>query len=98
MTLLAPIATKIMIKILQHETFPQLIAGIVHSFSEVKFLRPLHYGSYQVWNRVETLQKKKGKMGHHLVLTFRMTLLDEEEEEIAYDLHQFFLRLKGGEN
>jgi len=98
MTLVAPIGTKVMIKILEHEIFPNIVGGIVHSQSEIKFLQPLTYGDFQVWSRVETLQKKTGKMGNYLVLTFRMTLMNSKEEEIAYDIHQFFLRLKKGVN
>lgn len=99
MTLLAPIGTRVMIKILEHDIFPKIIDGIVHSQSEIRFLQPLSYGDFQVWCRVEGLQKKTGKMGDYLVLTFRMVIrkgLNKKEEEMAHDIHQFFLRLKKG--
>ncbi|MHA1264052.1 MAG: FAS1-like dehydratase domain-containing protein [Candidatus Helarchaeota archaeon] len=94
MSLLAPIGTKIMIKILEHKEFQKMVGGIVHSQSEIKFKKPLKIGKFQVWSHIERLQKKKGKMGNYLVLTFRMSLMDENEEEVAWDKHQFFLRLK----
>ena len=97
MTLLAPFATKVIIKIFENENLPK-IKGVVHSKSEINFLKPLSYGKYRIWCRVETLQKKTGKMGNYLVLTFRMTLLNENEQEVANDIHQFFIRVGEGDN
>ena len=92
LTLLAPLGTKLMLKILEHQNLPK-IRGFIHSKSEVNFFKPIQYGAYEVWSRVETLQKKQGKMGNYIVLTFRMSLMNEKEEEVGNDIHQFFLRL-----
>lgn len=92
LTLLAPLGTKLMIKILEHQNLPK-ISGFIHSKSEVNLFKPIQFGAYEVWSRVETLQKKQGKMGNYLVLTFRMSLMNEKEEEVGNDIHQFFLRI-----
>ena len=92
MSLLAPFATKVIVKIFENQNLPK-IKGVVHSKSEIRFMKPLSYGTYNIWCRVETLQRKTGKMGDYLVLTFRMTLMDENEEEVATDVHQFFIRI-----
>lgn len=97
MSLFAPLATKVIVKILENQSLPQ-VAGIIHSSSEINFMEPIFYGKYSIWSRVETLQKKKGKMGNYLVLTFRMALLDEKEHEVANDIHQFFIRLREEKN
>ncbi|NVM52651.1 MAG: hypothetical protein HWN66_03025 [Candidatus Helarchaeota archaeon] len=97
LTLLAPMATKVMVSILGHQSLPK-IRGVIHSKSEINFFKSIAYGVYNLWSRVETLQKKKGKTGNYLVLTFRMSLLNEKEEEVANDIHQFFLRVKEDDN
>ncbi len=93
LTLLAPLGTKVMLKLLENRNLLK-ISGVIHSESEINFIHPLRYGLYEVWSRIEMLQKKQGKMGNYLVLTFRMSLMNEKEEEVANDIHQFFLRLR----
>lgn len=97
MTLLAPIATKIFLKIMNLKDLPK-INGIIHTQSEINFLKPLSYGSYLIISQMEKLQKKKGKIGSYLVMTFRMSLINQQGDEIANDIHQFFLRLKEEED
>ncbi len=92
MSLFAPFATKVIIVILENQNLPK-VAGVVHSKSEINFLNPIKYGKYNIWCRVETLQRKTGKMGSYLVLTFRMSLIDGNDEEVANDIHQFFIRI-----
>jgi len=92
MTLLAPYATKVLIKILEIE-LPYKIRGVIHTQSEINYFKPIHFGNYDLFSRLESLQKKKGKTGNYLVFTFRMTLFNEGQEEMANDIHQFFLRI-----
>jgi len=97
MTLLAPLATKIFIKIMSEKNLPKII-GVIHSESEVNFFQPLAYKTYIIKGHAEALQQKTGKMGLYLVLTFHMRIFDQNEEEVADDLHQFFLRIKKEKN
>ena len=93
MTLLAPLATKVMLKIMGLENMPK-IRGVIHSESEVNFFKPLTYGSYVIRSQVESLKQKTGKMGNYLVFTFRLSVYDQQgEEEVGNDIHQFFLRV-----
>lgn len=93
MTLLAPLATKVMLKVMGHENMPK-IRGVIHSESQVNFFKPLTYGSYAIRSQVESLKQKTGKMGDYLVFTFRLSVFDQQEEEVGNDIHQFFLRVK----
>jgi hypothetical protein len=93
MTLLAPYATKVFMKIIEIKDLPFKIKGVIHTQSEINYYKPLYYGNYDLISRMEGLQKKRGKMGEYLVFTFRMSLFNEKEEEVANDIHQFFLRI-----
>ncbi|MHA1276387.1 MAG: hypothetical protein ACTSQ8_04300 [Candidatus Helarchaeota archaeon] len=94
MTLLAPIGTKIIVKIMGGlENFPK-VAGVIHTSSELNYFQPIPYGSYFVSIRAERLQKKTGKTGDYYAFTFRMSLINENDVEIANDIHQFFLKLR----
>ena len=92
LTLLAPLATKLIVKILEQQELLK-VKGVIHSQSEINFIKPIFVGKYSIWSRVETLQRKRGKTGNYLVLTFRMSLFNEKEEEVANDIHQFFIRV-----
>jgi hypothetical protein len=93
MTLLAPLATKIFLKIMGQENMPR-IRGVIHSESEVNFFKALTYDTYLIRSQVESLKQKTGKMGDYLVFTFRLSVFDQQEEEVGNDIHQFFLRVK----
>ncbi len=92
-TLLAPFATKVFLKVATMENLPKVM-GVIHTESEVNYLKPLSFGTYHLACRMETLQKKKGRMGHYLSMTFRISLFNHRDEEVANDIHQFFFRLK----
>ena len=93
MTLLAPLATKVFLKIMGQKNMPR-IRGVIHSESEVNFYKALTYDSYIIRSQVESLKTKTGKMGNYLVFTFRLSVYDQQgEEEVGNDIHQFFLRV-----
>ena len=93
MTLLAPLATKVFLKIMGQKNMPR-IRGVIHSESEVNFYKALTYDSYIIRSQVESLKTKTGKMGDYLVFTFRLSVYDQQgEEEVGNDIHQFFLRV-----
>jgi len=93
MTLLAPLATKIFLKIMGQENMPR-IRGVIHSESKVTFFKVLTYDTYLIRSQVESLKHKTGKMGDYLVFTFRLSVFDQQGEEMGNDLHQFFLRVR----
>jgi hypothetical protein len=93
MTLLAPLATKVMLKVMGLENIPK-IRGVIHSESEVNFFKPLMYDTYIIRSQVESLKQKTGKMGDYLVFTFRLSVFDQHGDEVGNDIHQFFLRVK----
>ncbi len=93
MTLLAPLATKIIVNLMGGiPNLPQ-IRGVIHTESEVNYLKPLEFGSYDIGSNVESLQKKEGKSGNYLSFKFRMSLFNQANEEVANDIHHFFLRV-----
>jgi hypothetical protein len=60
----------------------------------MNYFKPITYGIYEIISRAETLQRKQGKMGDYLVFTFKMSLFNKRQEEVANDIHEFFLRLR----
>ena len=94
MTMITEPATKVIVNMIAGmKDFPK-IAGAVHSSSEVNYFKPLTYGSYDIVSQAVSLQKKQGKMGEYLVFVFKMSLINQQGEEVANDIHQFFMRLR----
>ncbi|MFX1298019.1 MAG: hypothetical protein ACFFD2_24610 [Promethearchaeota archaeon] len=98
MTLFVPIGTKVIVNVMGGMKDLPKIVGVIHTNSEVNYLKPIYYGRYNIISKAESLQKKKGEMGEYLVFTFKMSLFSQGEEEVANDIHQFFLRLGKEEN
>ncbi len=94
MTLLAPVATKIIVKVMGGlENFPR-VAGVIHTSSEMNYFHPIGFGAYSIVIQAEKLHQKSGKTGDYYAFSFRMSLINENEVEVANDVHEFFLKLR----
>lgn len=70
-----------------------LVRGVVHTSSEVEFLRTLYCDTpYRMTLEFGGLVRKTGKMGRYLVGTFPHKVFDLEGRLMAVDRHVFFLR------
>jgi hypothetical protein len=93
LTFIDPIVTQIIVSFFIK--FPGTIKGVIHSSSTVRVMKPLSISAreYKEEFALRNIEEKSGKKGKYLVTDFEVALMDAGGEQVASDLHQFFLKI-----
>nr|MDO8077238.1 MaoC family dehydratase [Candidatus Freyarchaeota archaeon] len=93
LTLLSPPVEELFI-VGAEKLFSGLVRGVIHTESEVVYLKPLLVGeSYVLRLESESLREKRGRKGDYYVWVLRAIVSSEAGEEMAYDRHTFFMKI-----
>lgn len=93
MTLTIPLITRFFIEAALDE-LKGVIKGVIHTNSVVQYYRPLPLnGKYTGHMGVKSVVEKTGSLGNYYAVDFEVVITDGKSEELASDIHQFFLRV-----
>ena len=93
MTFMDPVISRMFYQL--YVKHPKLIKGVIHTTSTLESLAPvrLDAGPFQETMEIASIEEKHGSKGDYFSVDFKVTLMDAQEEEVAIDVHKFFLKV-----